>query len=169
MPVQQKILLEWATTNEVNNGFFTVEKSKGQTFETLTTVNAKSNGNTEQKYSITDQQPYSVNYYRISQTDKAGKKSFFKTIQVKMNIDQGLKVIHFVLGNDINVQVSGALPGNGTIQLYSLTYKRLFSQNIMLTKEASVYKIEKPLHKGIYLFNIANYREILYSGKVAVL
>ncbi|MDB5223510.1 MAG: hypothetical protein JWN83_2177 [Chitinophagaceae bacterium] len=169
-PLQKNVLLEWATTNEINSGFFTIEKRRGQTFETLTSVNTNpGNGNAQQHYSFTDRQPYSINYYRISQTDKDGKKSYFRTIQVKMDINPGLKVLHYVQGNYIYVQTSDALPANGSIELYSMDGKRMSSQNVMLTKEISTYKIEKPLHKGVYLFNIASYRETIYNGKVVVL
>lgn len=170
VPLQKNVMLEWATTNEMNTGFFTIEKGNGQTFETLTTVNTNAgNGNAEQHYSFIDQRPYRVNYYRISQTDKDSKKNYFRTIQVKMNINPGIKVLYHVQGNYIYVQTSDAVPANGSIELYSIEGKKMSSQNIKLTKEASSYTIEKPFQKGIYLFNIVSYMESLYCGKIVVL
>ncbi|HEY8660381.1 MAG TPA: ice-binding family protein [Hanamia sp.] len=170
-PVQQNVLLEWGTTNEINNGFFTIEKSRdAQSFETLTTINAAGGtGNAEYNYSFTDQQPYSLSYYRISQTDMDGQKNYFRTIEVKVNINQNLKVLRYVQGNYIYVQTSGAAPGNGSIELYSIDGKKMSSQKVMLTKEVNTYKIEGPLHKGIYLLFIESQGEKLYSGKVMVL
>src|SRR5665647_70872 len=170
-PVQQNVLLEWGTTNEINNGFFTIEKSRdAQSFETLTTINAAGGtGNAEYNYSFTDQQPYSLSYYRISQTDMDGQKNYFRTIEVKVNINQNLKVLRYVQGNYIYVQTSGAAPGNGSIELYSIDGKKMSSQKVMLTKEVNTYKIEGPLHKGMYLLFIESQGEKLYSGKVMVL
>ena len=170
-PVQQNVLLEWGTTNEINNGFFTIEKSRdAQSFETLTTINAAGGtGNAEYNYSFTDQQPYSLSYYRISQTDMDGQKNYFRTIEVKVNINQNLKVLRYVQGNYIYVQTSGAAPGNGSIELYSIDGKKMSSQKVMLTKEVNTYKIEGPLHKGMYLLFIESQGEKLYSGKVIVL
>ena len=164
-------MLEWGTTNEINNGSFTIEKSRdGQSFETLTTINAAGGtGNAEYNYSFTDQQPYSLSYYRISQTDMDGQKNYFRTIEVKVNINQNLKVLRYVQGNYIYVQTSGAAPGNGSIELYSIDGKKMSSQKVMLTKEVNTYKIEGPLHKGIYLLFIESQGEKLYSGKVMVL
>jgi len=170
-PVQQSVLLEWGTSNETNNGFFTVAKSKnGYTFETLTTVNAtKAVGITEKNYSFTDLQPYSQGYYRISQTDKDGKNSMYKTIQVKLSDNQGLSVRHYVVGNFIYVQATGANPGNGSIELFDVAGKKMASQRIILTKETSLYKIMVPVQKGMYHLNILGQGDKLYAGKAMVL
>jgi hypothetical protein len=171
-PVLNSVLLEWGTTNEINNGFFTIEKSRdGVTFEILTTVYAtQGNTNTARNYAATDQQPYSIGYYRISQTDKDGRKTYFKTILVKFNLKQGLNVLHYTQDDYVYVQTSGAVPGIGYIELYSTDGKKIVSQKIELTKETNTYKIDKQLHKGIYLINMVSSKgEKLYSGKVPVL
>ncbi len=170
-PGQKNVLLEWGTTNEINNGFFTIEKSRdGISFETLTTTTARREIVTrESNYSFTDNQPFSINYYRISQTDKDGHKTYFRTIMVKMNMNLGLNVVHYVKDNYIYVQASNAAPGNGSIQLYDINGKKISSQKIALTKEVSTYKIEKQLNKGMYLLYIESQGEKLYHGKVMVL
>lgn len=170
-PAQKNVLLEWSITNEVNNGFFTIERSKdGKNFEALTTVNASGEIlNGDYHYAFTDQQPYSVCYYRISQTGKDGQRNYFSTIQVKMSMNQSFTAMLYVQENYITVQASGAAPGNGSIELYNLEGKKISSQKIVLTQEAGSYKVNKPLQKGIYLLNIISNGEKLYNGKVMVL
>ena len=167
---QKNVMLEWGTTNEVNNGFFTIEKSRdGNKFETLTTVNALSQSlNAENRYSFTDQQPYNIGYYRISQTDKDGRRNYYRTLQVKLNSNKGLIVQQYVQANTILVQASGATPGNGFIDLYTMAGKKLSSQKVVLTKDLSTYKIMKPVASGIYLLTITSPDGRLYSGKVLV-
>ncbi|MEO6732339.1 MAG: ice-binding family protein [Ferruginibacter sp.] len=167
-PAQKNVLVEWGTTKEVNNGFFTLEKSRdGQNFESLTTVNAsKGIESAAYNYSFTDQNPYSLNYYRISQTDRDGKKNTYNTIQVKANVDGGLKTLHYVRQDYIYVQMTGAVPGDATIELYTIDGKKMSSQKIILTREANVYKIAKPVRKGIYLLSIQAHGEKLYHGKI---
>ncbi|MEP7141901.1 MAG: ice-binding family protein [Ferruginibacter sp.] len=169
-PVQKSILLEWGTTNEVNNGFFTIEKSMdGQRFETITTVTVtKGIENSGHQYSFTDLQPYSNTYYRISQTDKDAQKKFYKTIQVKLGISQGITVLPYVQGNQVYILSSGAKPGDGSIGLYSVDGKKISSQKILLTKEVSTYKIAKTLSKGMYLLYIESHGENVYNGKVMI-
>ena len=166
-PAVKNVLLEWETTNEINNGFFTIEKSRdGVTFETLTTINATAGPQT--RHAIIPLQISShttLAYYRISQTDQDGRKNYYQTILVKVNVTPGLNVLHYVQRNYLYVQVSGAVPANGSIELYGIDGKKIISQNIMLTKESSTYKIDKPLHKGIYLINIVSQGEKLYTEK----
>jgi hypothetical protein len=97
-PLHKNVVIEWGTTNEMNNGFFTIEKSSdGERFETLTTVKAiGASGKTEYNYSFTDIQPFSLGFYRISQTDHDGQRKYFETIKVKANMSQGVKAIHYV-------------------------------------------------------------------------
>jgi hypothetical protein len=86
--------------------------------------------NAERRYSFTDGQPYSLGYYRISQTDKDGRRNYFRTIQVKFNLASGLQVLYYVQENYIYVQASGAIPGNGLIELYSIDGKKMASKKL---------------------------------------
>ncbi|MEO6729675.1 MAG: ice-binding family protein [Ferruginibacter sp.] len=167
-PVQKDVLLEWGTTNEMNNGFYTIEKSRdGQRFETLTTVNAtKAVGPAENNYSFLDRQPFSLNYYRISQTDKDGQVNPYNTIMVKMSNNQGFDARSYVQGSYVYLQTSGTTAGNGTIELYSIEGKRMSSQKVMLTREPNLYKISYPVQKGMYLIHLLSNGKKLYTGKV---
>ncbi|MES2773583.1 MAG: ice-binding family protein [Bacteroidota bacterium] len=169
--VQKNVMLEWETTNEVNNGFFTIEKSRdGITFEAFTTVNASTQSlNSENLYSLNDDQPYAIGYYRISQTDKDGRKNYYQTIQVRFAAHQVIKVLRYVLGNNIHIQVSDAIPANGTIELYTMEGKKISSQKIAISKEVNNYKVNKPVAKGIYLISIISQGGRLYSSKITIL
>lgn len=165
------VVLEWSTANEVSNKFFTVEKSQdGILFETLGTVNANTTiGNADKKYSLIDRHPFPFNFYRLSQTDANGSRSYFTTIQVKMNVISGLQAISYTKGNNIYIEASGATPGNGILTLYSMEGKRITTQKILMTKELSTYKIAQPLQKGNYMINITSAGARIYNGKIAVL
>jgi len=166
--VHENVLLQWATAVEINNSFFTVEKSRdGITFETLTTANAATGAEKpEYDYSFIDTKPYNLGYYRIFQTDKDGQRSYFTTILVKMSINSDLKVLHYVRESYIYVQTSGAAPGDGSIVLYSVDGKKMSSQKIVLTNELNTYKIPKPMQAGIYLLHIESNGKNLYNVKV---
>lgn len=170
-PVGEYVLLEWSTVNELNNGFFTIQKSRdGRNFQTLATVTAHGEiKNSQYYYSFTDKLPYSYGYYSISQTDNDGQKSNYKTIGVRMNINESFKGLHYVQQNYIYVRASGAAPGNGSLKLYSLNGKLMSSQTLLLTKDISTYKIDKPLTKGIYLLQLERQGVKLYNKKVIVL
>ncbi|MEO6453876.1 MAG: ice-binding family protein, partial [Ginsengibacter sp.] len=168
-PDKGNISLAWGTTNEINNGFFTIEKSiDGTMFKKLTIVNTAKESGAQYHYLFTDHEPYKSGYYRISQTDKDGHRNYYCTILVKMNLNQSFNTLPYVQNNYIYVRTSGAVPGKGSIELYNIEGKKISSQKIMLTKEVSIYKIEKYLHKGIYVLYIESEEEKVYHGKVMV-
>ncbi len=70
-----KALLTWATASEINNDFFTVEKSwNGKDFYSIGYVNGAGQSNQTLSYSFTDDSLFmGMNYYRIKQTDFDGK------------------------------------------------------------------------------------------------
>jgi hypothetical protein len=168
--VEKNVLLQWGTMNEINNSFFTIEKSKdGVSFDYLSNVSA--NGIVDKgmiNYSFTDKQPYNLGYYRISQTDKDGKKSYYKTIQIKASAATGLSVQQFVQGNYIYVQTLNASIGNASIDLYSIEGKKLSSQKIYSTAQQNTYKITRPSQTGVYIICLESNGERTYTGKVVV-
>ena len=168
--VEKNVLLQWGTNSEINNSYFTIEKSNnGSTFEYLSNVSAKgTNDKGVMNYSFTDKQPYSLGYYRISQTDKDGKKSYYKTIQVKANISAGISVQHFVQGAYIYIQTNNATTGNASINLYSIEGRKLSSQKIYSTPQQNTYKVIKPAQTGIYIICLESNGEKTYTGKVVV-
>jgi hypothetical protein len=164
-PVQKDVILEWATTNEVNNGFFTIEESTdGRSFRTLATVAAASASAAEHKYSYTHMQAAGLTYYRISQTDLSGARNYFRTIQVGRT--EGINVKQFTARGVINLKVSGASPANGSITLFNMEGKKMETKKIMLTKEETTYSIDHPSQKGIYLIYMESNGRKIYEGKI---
>ncbi|CAN5383343.1 hypothetical protein BH10BAC3_BH10BAC3_39610 [soil metagenome] len=170
-PMQKIALIEWGTTNELNNGFFTIDKSTdGIKFKKLADVNSQGGAaKTTFHYAYTDLQPAAQTYYRITQTDINGQKNQYKTIKVNMNGASGFSAVNYVQGSFIYIQAIGANTGNGTLELYNLDGRKLNTQKILLTKEISTYKIAAPLQKGMYLVNMQSQGEKIYQAKVVVL
>ncbi|MGZ3864426.1 MAG: T9SS type A sorting domain-containing protein [Bacteroidia bacterium] len=86
----KKVDLNWTTQTEVNNKYFTVERSAdGQNFTELENVTSKApHGNSNKKltYKLTDHSPLSgVSYYRLKQTDYNGKSESFNTVNVSLS------------------------------------------------------------------------------------
>lgn len=79
---ERTVLVQWRTSNEINNDKFIVEKSfDGKTFFAVTSVNA-SNSNS---YSIFDTKPTDgINYYRIKQLDKDGSFTYTNIASVNL-------------------------------------------------------------------------------------
>jgi len=70
--------LEWQTASELNNDYFTIEKSKtANNWIIVTKVNGAGNSSSLLSYNATDQTPYNgISYYRLKQTDVDGKYEY---------------------------------------------------------------------------------------------
>lgn len=75
-------VLEWITASEINNDYFTLEKSPdGIAFDTLATIDGAGNSNVVLNYKKTDERPYPhISYYRLKQTDFNGNYKYSRII-----------------------------------------------------------------------------------------
>ncbi len=78
------IELNWTTSSEANNNFFTVEKSlDGSSFSQLIKIKGTGNSQSIKNYKTVDQHPTNgINYYRLKQTDFNGNYKYFSIIKV---------------------------------------------------------------------------------------
>jgi hypothetical protein len=75
---ENTVLLNWSTITEINNDYFTVEKSKdAQTFEPIATIQGAGTSSSLQTYHYTDEVLLpGISYYRLKQTDFDGKFTY---------------------------------------------------------------------------------------------
>ncbi len=73
------VSINWSTASEINNDFFTVEKSiDGINWSTLSIVDAAENSEVINNYSCIDQSPVAgVQFYRLVQTDINGQSKYY--------------------------------------------------------------------------------------------
>ncbi len=74
----------WSTASEINNSYFTVEKSiDAENFSVAGTVKGAGNSMSVLNYALIDRSPYQgVSYYRLKQTDYDGTASYSRVIAV---------------------------------------------------------------------------------------
>jgi len=78
------IEIEWVTSSEKNNDYFTLERSvDGKKWVTIYTIRGVGNTNTIHEYNYTDKEKYpEYLYYRLKQNDFDGNFSYSKVISV---------------------------------------------------------------------------------------
>ncbi len=92
---KEKVQLKWATSAEINNDHFEVERSaSGDAFQTVTVVQGAGTSNIIHQYSVDDYSPVAgTNYYRIKQVDFDGKYTYSEMISVvNENLQQDCKM-----------------------------------------------------------------------------
>jgi hypothetical protein len=139
-PVNETVVLDWATASEFNNDYFEVQRSEdGLTFETLGKVNGNGTTNVRKDYQFTDVEPIiGVNYYRLKQVDTNGAFEYSKVIAVSFSQDDlgGSQILVYpnpARNQDkVNVELKGFAPEREvSIQLIDLTGKVL---NVSMSK-----------------------------------
>lgn len=96
------IVISWSTASEINNSYFTVERSSDlNSWEVIGTMNGAGNSNYILDYSFTDNNPLSgTSYYRLTQTDYDGQYETFRPISINFNASGVFKVkIYDLMGN----------------------------------------------------------------------
>jgi hypothetical protein len=82
---QARVHLEWITSNETSNDFFTLERSTDlENFEEIQRIEGAGTTLTLQTYQAYDMQPLpGTSYYRLKQTDEDGQFTYSKPIAIQ--------------------------------------------------------------------------------------
>ena len=97
--LDDSIMILWRTLTEINNNYFTIEKSL-DLINWIFVENVKGSGNSNIpiEYNIIDKNPYiGISYYRLKQTDYDYKYEYFKPIVVIYNNINNISIKNNVL------------------------------------------------------------------------
>jgi hypothetical protein len=153
------VLTEWETASEINNDYFTVERSKdGVLFELSGIVKGAGNSNTSLYYSFTDEKPYSgTSYYRLKQTDFDSQYSYSNRVAVNI---EGLEIISIFPNPSkgyIDYMIYSNKAGKISIKILDLLGREIFNRDEAIeagiTKNAFNVSL---LSKGVYLFQASS-------------
>jgi len=97
------VQLDWSTASEINNNYFTVQRSKdGISFENILQIQGAGNSNSILHYSAIDHNTYEgVLYYRLQQTDFSGKFSYSNLVAVDFTVSPGEMKLYNVSGEEV--------------------------------------------------------------------
>lgn len=155
----KQVNLKWATASELNNDFFTIEKSNnGIQFESLTTTKAKGNENELTIYNDVDMNPFDgITYYRLKQTDKDGSYTYSKIISV-LNNHSISKVSILPNPNDgtFDIQLNSSNERNIFIEIKDLSGKLCFKEYAKIEENNNQITVDtkNKLSKGTYILSI---------------
>ncbi len=155
--------LNWTTASEINNDYFTVEKSEnGNNFEPVTTVNGAGNSNIVLNYSFIDENPYKgISYYRLKQTDYDGNFDYSDIKPVHCSFTSVALDVEFYpnpFTNEITVVISNLLSSTAEIEIYDVLGNKVLEQtlyNIENNNNEFVISLSD-LFKGVYLIKFTS-------------
>jgi hypothetical protein len=91
---ESEVDIKWQTATEINNDYFTIEKSKtGIDFTPVAIVDGAGNSQSTLNYQTADPSPYNgISYYRLKQTDLDGTVSYSKIVAINANADKNISI-----------------------------------------------------------------------------
>ena len=155
-----KVLLNWKTTHEIQNKGFDVERSLGNSnlFEYINFVPAQLTYSNEKKYTLFDNNNFEgLSYYRLKQID-IDNKFVYSKIEVVKGYKNALAINLYP--NPATITVSATTKSNnndiGKLLLFDATQKLLETQTITINKGYNLYNIPVGfLTPGVYYIKIA--------------
>jgi len=171
-----KVDLKWETAVEINNDFFTVEKSvDGKLWETASIVSGAGNSNQTLEYFDSDYNPYKgVSYYRLKQTDYDGAFSYSNIVPVKFvkkYLNSGISVFPSPAqrGETVKVRFMDIYEEEILVVLRDVKGQEFYSKVILNIDDGVLMAIpiEKELPPGIYLVTASSENQ-MYSQKIVV-
>lgn len=156
-----QVNLGWTTATEVNNDYFTVERSKnGEGFSELFRKPGAGNSTIMRSYSGVDPQPYEgLSYYRLRQTDFNGQYSFSRIVPVE--VQQGSStfgISNVISANDqLELHLSCDCSGSLNVEVYDLKGRRIYAQQIdQPGQQTSVYLSTTGWAESLYLVKVSD-------------
>ncbi|MBL1231201.1 MAG: T9SS type A sorting domain-containing protein [Flavobacteriales bacterium] len=174
--IEKTVLLTWVTASEINNDYFTIERSVDtKIWETVLIINGAGNSSQIIEYTETDFNPISgVSYYRIKQTDFDGRFEYFNIVPVKYNTSIEEDEINIFpnpanQGGNISINHNFNSTDKVLVVLRDLQGKEFYSKvHIKINKDELVgVPIDYEIPKGIY-FIVATSENKIHSKKLII-
>ncbi|MFT5858411.1 MAG: hypothetical protein ACI865_000498 [Flavobacteriaceae bacterium] len=160
------IELNWITASELNNDYFTVERSRDAVnFTSLSKIEGAGNSTETLSYSTIDTDPLpSVSYYRLKQTDYDGKTSYSNIEAVAFN-ENNLKIYP----NPFSVATTFRLNENikdARLIVYN-SYGRVVKQLENISGLTFTFAREDLL-SGMYIVRVIQDKKIVTTAKIVI-
>ena len=166
------VRLDWATAQEINNDYFTIERSdNGTEFDEIMVVRGAGNSNSILTYSVDDKAPLNgTAYYRLKQTDFDGQSSTSNIVIVQAtNLTQGINMQREVYPNPFTESFTMAFNvhdrGSVNVSLRDIQGKLISSKAINANKGENQFSFENgsSLPKGLYFVSLEFNGEVITS------
>ncbi len=170
-----QVKLDWVTASEVNNAFYTIERStNGVDFETVGRIDGAGNSDAILYYSYTDNKPFNgLSFYRLRQTDFSGESdvSEIRSVRIKSEFISTYKAYPNPIRQGETLRIAYSVERDQTLRMTVVSS----SGQMILRKEEEVLANEEyielstnRLQKGLNLIRILDENQQVITLKVLV-
>ena len=154
-----RVALEWATSTEMNNASFNVERSEdGREWTPILEVEGAGNSTEETQYSVFDLHPHpGKNFYRLKQTDYDGSSDYSSIVFIHVDQHEDFDVTVFPNPTKERLVINSQAFEIDELRIHNLLGENVTSQVIIInnSKETKILDLSN-LHTGIYLLTLPN-------------
>ncbi|MEM6261495.1 MAG: T9SS type A sorting domain-containing protein [Bacteroidota bacterium] len=150
-------LITWATTEEVNNQKFVVERSvDGTMFETLAELKGSGTTNTQQNYEFRDVLPHiGKSVYRVKQVDFNGQFDYSDAVELFFSGPELLNAYPNPTSDIIYLNISLAEAYSLKVSLFDATGRQVIQTQTEAIEGGNVQQLDlSGLNSGIYLLKV---------------
>lgn len=162
--------INWSTASEINNDFFTVEKSfDNRNFAEIAKINGAGNKSTISKYAFEDRNPGNGTiYYRIKQTDFNGAFDYSSVVAAFSGKTlKNLIVSPNPAVSDITVTWDAPVKEQLNLQIVDMTGMVLVSELLPFNSNVATIKLDD-LSSGLYFITVASNNDLVYKNRIVV-
>lgn len=145
--------LFWVTASEVDNNYFTLQRSTDATnFTDIATFKGAGSSSSTHKYEFEDNTATgNYNYYRLKQTDYNGAFSLSSIILLRSQESQNLKLFPNPAQNELSIDLS-SIEGNALIKICNMESKSFYAAPAIANQMNTISLAEFP--NGVYVVQV---------------
>lgn len=167
--------LKWATSSEINNDHFDIERSAdGLAWSKIGEVKGAGNSNETMEYSYTDEATMTgANYYRLKQVDFDGKFEYSNIAEVDFDGGRPLNTTVMSIypnplsaGKGLNIALKESDDNIKNIIITNEVGQVVYKTDVQETQGYEIQGLDLPA--GIYMVNVQSQSNATFSGKIIV-
>ena len=166
--------LYWATATEINNDYFTIERSKdGIQFEAIEEVEGAGTIFQSRSYHTIDKNPFlGTSYYRLKQTDFDGTFSYseIRVVHIELNEQSHFAVYPNPMKDVLYIANNGKIKGKTTIEIFDAVGHLKYIEKLEMDDQLNTIVINEvsKLIAGKYYLVIQTPQEVYNFGLVKI-
>ena len=172
-----KVNLKWITASEINNDYFTVERSvDAKNWTEVLVVNGAGNSSDLQEYLDIDYDPIEgLSYYRLKQTDFDGIVEYYNIVPIRYKKNnKGKKAISLFPnpvspGETVRLEFKNIFESELLVVLRNIKGREFYSKVVVNVEDGKLIgvPIDRNIPKGIYLVTASSENQ-MYSQRLII-
>lgn len=167
-----KVLLNWVTASELNNNYYTIERSAdGNSFESIGIVTGGGTSSTTLHYSYSDEELLPTGgYYRLKQTDYNGESKTSDIIYVEACVSSNDNINIFSQGgSNYTLIINTTLDDDFNLTIYSVLGQVVLSKNFFVSAGANKLSFNlENFDPSMFFVNVNNGKEKSFTKKIVL-